>query len=736
MRINTICSIFFLVCLLTNSSSGRGIVPVDTVEIYQKLRTEKMPEQKALLYQDLFSAYYAGGKLKLARLAIDSSLMLLNAYDSLHDLKANAMILNSILLARTGDLTGSAAIQKKYHINSRSDSIRVKATIAWVDNLARQSYTDTAMLLLDKIRTSPYLTEKPSLKAKFYLLEALLKDTKGEYKEAAMLYFKALAISRKENDEPMIVRCYNSIGSMYVSTNQSSIALKYLLIADSLYQQLGDDLSVLNAYNNIALVYKDLKNFHLAKRYYDKIIVKSIEAGDKVSQAIAYFNLGNVLEAMQQIDSAEVTYKASLDLSLSIGLGVGSMYNSYGLGKIAMYKKQYSEAIDLFELSFNEALKIPEYSIATVCADSIAACWAKKGEFKKGYEWMVTARKNNDLMNERKELQVVEKLRADYEESQVKLENNLLRTKNEQTYNRLKYQQYLIVGSLISGLLFMILLFVQYRSYLRVKRLNEELNVQKDKTDDQNIRLEALNADLKDQKQKIWLKSTELEKALGLKDKMISIISHDLRAPLVSLSQLVKFALAGDITPAEFVKMTTQLQDQVENNLSLIDNLVIWSRTGIQGRPEEYITIPLKQLLKHNIGLYQTIIQDKQLSISNDLPESVNVFMEPEAVSMIIRNLLSNAIKFSQTGGAIQILAEFQPGFLELKVTDQGIGIDPVRLETLFRRTQGSSRGTGNEHGFGIGLVFIHELLISCGGSIQVESMIGQGSTFTVNIPA
>jgi signal transduction histidine kinase len=163
---------------------------------------------------------------------------------------------------------------------------------------------------------------------------------------------------------------------------------------------------------------------------------------------------------------------------------------------------------------------------------------------------------------------------------------------------------------------------------------------------------------------------------------------------------------------------------------------VIWSRTGIQGRPEEYITIPLKQLLKHNIGLYQTIIQDKQLSISNDLPESVNVFMEPEAVSMIIRNLLSNAIKFSQTGGAIQILAALKPGFLELKVTDKGIGIDLGRLETLFKRTQGSSRGTGNEHGFGIGLVFIHELLISCGGSIQVESMIGQGSTFTVNIPA
>jgi two-component system, sensor histidine kinase and response regulator len=736
MLINAICIVFLLVSLLIKPSIGGGIVPSDTVEIYKKLRFENRIVQKSLLYQNLFSAYFSGGKFKLARLAIDSSLGLISQYDSLSDLVANAMILNSTLLAKTGDLKGSARIQKHYHVYSKSDSIRVKATIAWVDNLARQSYTDTALHLLEEIKSSPYLIESPYLRVKFYLLEALLQDNKSQYKVAAKLYFKALDLAIKENDLPMLARCYNNIGAMYISANQSTTALKYLMIADSLYQLLGDDLSILNAHNNIALVYKNLKNYHLAKKFYEKIIAKSREVGDKVSLAIAYFNLGNVLEALQQIDSAEVKYRASLDLSLSIGLGVGSMYNSYGLGKTAMNKKQYEKAINFFKVSFDEAQKIPDYSIATECADSMAACWARLGEFEKAYEWMVAARKCKELLSKNNELQTIEKLRADYEQSQVKLENNLLRTKNEQTFNRLKYQQYLIVGSLISGLLFMILLFVQYRSYLRVKRLNEELKVQKDKTDDQNIRLEALNADLEDQKQNIWLKSTELEKALGLKDKMISIISHDLRAPLVSLSQLVKFAIAGDITPAEFVKMTTQLQDQVENNLSLIDNLVIWSRTGIQGRPEECITIPLKQLLKHNIGLYQTIIQDKQLSISNDLPESVNVFMEPEAVSMIIRNLLSNAIKFSQTGGAIQILAALKPGFLELKVTDQGIGIDPSRLETLFKRTQGSSRGTGNEHGFGIGLVFIHELLISCRGSIQVESLLGQGSTFTVNIPA
>lgn len=714
---------------------GRSILPSDIPDLYQKLRAEKNTEARAILYQDLSVAYFTGGFIKPAFASIDTSLQLLKAYDSLVDLKANAMIIYSLLLAKSNDLTKASQILAYYHSKGISDSIRAKAALIWVDNLARQGRSDTAMILLNKIRNSAYINSRAILMARFYLLEALLRDNKSQFKEAASLYFKALEIARKENDLPMLSRCYNNIGSMYVSANQSAVALKYLHIADSLYHLLGDDLSVLNTYNNIALVYKDLKNFNLSKKYYEKIIVKAEVAGDKVSQAIAYFNLGNVLEALNQIDSAEAKYKSSLELSNQIGLSIGRMYNSYGLGMISMEKKHYAEAIRLFEYAFNEALKIPDYSILVVCADSIAFSWSLEGQNDKAYEWMKISRKYNDLQMKNNEIQAVEKLRADYEESQVVLENKLLKINNEKTYYRLKYQQYLILIAILAGVVFMLLLLIQYRSFLRVNRLNKELRSQKTKTDEQNHRLELLNADLEVQQAQMKVKSQELEKSLALKDKMISIISHDLRAPLVSLGQLVKFALNTYITREEFVQITTQLQDQVENNLSLIDNLVIWSRTGIQGRPETKIAIALAGIIQQNISLYQSLISDKRLNVQVTVPDKVGLYLEPEAFSMIIRNLLSNAIKFSHSDGVISISANNHDQFFELSVADQGIGIDNHRLETLFKKTQGASRGTGNEHGFGIGLVFIHELLQSCGGEINVSSSPGGGTTFFVKLP-
>lgn len=224
----------------------------------------------------------------------------------------------------------------------------------------------------------------------------------------------------------------------------------------------------------------------------------------------------------------------------------------------------------------------------------------------------------------------------------------------------------------------------------------------------------------------------------GQKDKLFSIIAHDLLNPFSSIlgfSELLMDRInEKDYNEIdEYAKIIKQSSQQT---LDLLMNLLEWSRTQI-GRvwftPENF---DLVDLIVENKMLFDVIAGQKAITINKVSPHEIAVFADKPMISTVLRNLISNAIKFTREGGEINISAEKRAKDILVSVSDNGIGIARERLEKLFHIDESNSTfGTNNEKGTGLGLVLCKEFVENHGGKIGIESEEGKGSTFYVTLP-
>ena len=169
----------------------------------------------------------------------------------------------------------------------------------------------------------------------------------------------------------------------------------------------------------------------------------------------------------------------------------------------------------------------------------------------------------------------------------------------------------------------------------------------------------------------------------------------------------------------------------------LLENLLQWARaqTGrLQYKPQKFI---LSQLVENTIKLTESQAMNKQLTLINNIPENMVVFTDLNLLKTLFRNLINNAIKYTQPGGKVSVEAIKIPGFVQVTVSDTGVGIPPQGIEKLFRiDTLYSTAGTNNEKGTGLGLILCKEFVELQGGTLWVESELDKGSKFIFTIPA
>lgn len=229
-----------------------------------------------------------------------------------------------------------------------------------------------------------------------------------------------------------------------------------------------------------------------------------------------------------------------------------------------------------------------------------------------------------------------------------------------------------------------------------------------------------------------------LRESIGTKDRFFSIISHDLRGPVGSLSHL------GDILASNFDELSSderkELVDSIQKSsemaFSLLDNLLNWAlnETGeLKPRPEPLI---LRELIEENISLLSSSAAAKDINLQCSNHQDTLISADREMVKLVIRNLISNAIKFTEEGGEIHIGIDGpEKGMLRFYVRDNGVGISDERIASLFKSETYSTYGTSSEKGTGIGLKLCKLLVEKNKGIISLTSTEGQGSTFTVSFP-
>jgi signal transduction histidine kinase len=287
-------------------------------------------------------------------------------------------------------------------------------------------------------------------------------------------------------------------------------------------------------------------------------------------------------------------------------------------------------------------------------------------------------------------------------------------------------------------LLFLMAVIRQF-SILKLKRENEKLEeiiAQRTREiKNQNEEITQHNFRLKEQNEEIQAQSQQLFESNQVKDKLFSIIAHDLRSPLGVLSSVLSFIKAGRFSEEEFKTEIDNLSKNVEQTSDLLDNLLIWAKSQMHGTIVKPASFNLYEAVEKKALLYLKQASDKDIDIENRVSSKLEAFADQDMIQLVLRNLITNAIKFCNAGNKITITASSDNGTITVCIADTGIGIPEENIRKLFGKEMFSTFGTSNEKGTGLGLTLCKEFIALNHGKIWVESIVNSGSRFYFTIP-
>ncbi|MDF1547498.1 MAG: hybrid sensor histidine kinase/response regulator [Bacteroidales bacterium] len=229
-----------------------------------------------------------------------------------------------------------------------------------------------------------------------------------------------------------------------------------------------------------------------------------------------------------------------------------------------------------------------------------------------------------------------------------------------------------------------------------------------------------------------------LQEANANKDKLLSIIAHDLRNPfsvLITFSKLLLDSL-DDFSKEDILNYLKTFYQTSKQGYNLLDNLLKWSKSQTGKMEIEPEVIDFKDIVEENITLLNSQAKSKKIKLFNELPEDLFAFADLNMILTVLRNLLTNAIKFTAEGGKIEVSGKDFDNYIEISVKDNGLGISEDDLGKIFRiDIKHSTTGTANERGSGLGLVLCKEFIEKNHGILTAKSSPGQGSEFIFTLP-
>jgi two-component system sensor histidine kinase/response regulator len=220
------------------------------------------------------------------------------------------------------------------------------------------------------------------------------------------------------------------------------------------------------------------------------------------------------------------------------------------------------------------------------------------------------------------------------------------------------------------------------------------------------------------------------------RDKMYSVIAHDLRSPMASIRMVLNLVVAS-LSPEQIGPELFELLDKAnresEDVHDLLDNLLKWTKSQT-GRLNVLLQdLDLNDIIPGVVDIFEMIAVTKKIKLTYS-GSSVVVRADNDMLKTIVRNFMSNAIKFSPENSTIEITITSDADFAKISVRDHGVGIASERLDTIFHKGD-STYGTDGEEGSGLGLLLCQDFARKIGGDVLVESVEGEGSTFSVLVP-
>ncbi len=250
-----------------------------------------------------------------------------------------------------------------------------------------------------------------------------------------------------------------------------------------------------------------------------------------------------------------------------------------------------------------------------------------------------------------------------------------------------------------------------------------------------NVALERNKEELTEKTYLLEEQTEQLSELNILKNRMFSIISHDLRNPIYSLKNLFRNVQEYNLPGEEIKVLLPDILNDLNYTTNLMDNLLQWAKSQMEGSTLNPQPIDVSKMIKETQNLLRLQAESKEVLLDSKVDLNIFMYGDKDMITLVLRNLLSNAIKFTPSKGKVFIGTSLQNNMVEIFVKDSGIGISKENINKLFSNNYFTTAGTANEAGTGLGLMLCKEFLVKNGGNIYVESEEGNGSKFVFHVP-
>lgn len=534
----------------------------------------------------------------------------------------------------------------------------------------------------------------------------------GEYDDSYYYITRSYKIARSLQDSLLQAVCLQNLGQVFKELGQYDIATNHFAISSKLSKQIGDQDGEAYIENEFGGLYLSKKDFLRAEKSLSRALHVIRERKINVIEPETLTKLAELRLEQKEFDNSLAYYDSANQLYAVSKNMFGMATTNLGKGKVLLQQRKFPESFELIDEALSSAKLLNARILEIDCYEQLSLLAEQRGDFKMSLNYHKNFKAMRDsLFNQDFAEKLFQDLRFETEAKDSEIaELSLARSLQAREIKRQSFIRNILA---VSASLTAVLLFSVYRSGRRRKRINRLLL---------------------EHQTEIKKRSVELEQLNQVKDKFFSIISHDLRSPINSLSGILDLMDKDQIKPQEFARLVKELKIQFNNTKTLINNLLDWALLQMDKLKIQPERINLKQLVDENFRLLSSL-HLKDIGMINHLPENLYASADLNTINLVFRNLILNSIKFTEDGGKIWIEAQVKESEIVVSISDNGVGIAPEVQSFIFEKTPGySTRGTANEKGTGLGLILCKEFVERNGGKIWFRSEVGNGSTFSFTL--
>ncbi|MDA3884167.1 MAG: tetratricopeptide repeat-containing sensor histidine kinase [Candidatus Delongbacteria bacterium] len=493
----------------------------------------------------------------------------------------------------------------------------------------------------------------------------------------------------------------NILGKAYFHICDYDTAQMYFLRSLKEAERSNDNKGMSFALNNVGIVLFRIKNYRKALEYYNRSLELKKQTDDFASISTSYNNIGLIYNSLEDPKRALDYFLRSLkiDKDLNNKPAISRALNNIGI----VYKKlgDIERSLKSYEQSYNISKTLDDKKGVATALSNLSTHYLEAGKFNQALEKARDGVSIATLIDSKNHL-----LHFFHVISRVYEKQNSFKKALE---------------------------YFKKHSELQDKIISEDSN---QKLIEMQTKYES---DKKEKETEIFrLKNEELSKINETKDKLFRIIHHDLLNPFSAIqttSEMINsyYDTLDEEKRKRYVKM---IYDSSTRVTKLMNNLFEWAKTQSGQIEVNLEIIDLNDIINQNIDVLNFSINNKSIKVDNLIDANLKVYADINLLDTVIRNILSNAIKFTYPDGEIKFYSKEVDDMVLLIVQDTGMGIAPENIENIFNvGSRLSTDGTANEKGTGLGLILSKEFMQLNKGDISVESELGKGSKFIIELP-